>query len=110
MIGFTLNLMNTGLQEFHAGAQPWDIQRAVIPAWPFNLNNQQPARARFASWPRDKSIYPASTSSEYTVLNAIGSTELQDGKYLYSPATGQDRGALDSGHRQRQPRRRRKPG
>jgi hypothetical protein len=27
-------------------------------------------------------------ASEYVVLNAIGSTELQDGKYLYSPATG----------------------
>jgi hypothetical protein len=27
--------------------------------------------------------------SEYILLNAIGSTELQDGKYLYSPATGQ---------------------
>jgi len=26
--------------------------------------------------------------SEYVLLNAIGSTELQDGKYLYSPATG----------------------
>jgi hypothetical protein len=26
--------------------------------------------------------------SEYVVLNSIGSAELQDGKYLYSPATG----------------------
>ena len=26
--------------------------------------------------------------AEYTVLNAIGSSELQDGKYLYSPASG----------------------
>src|SRR5580700_2963981 len=25
VIGFTLNLMNTGLQEFHAAAQPWDL-------------------------------------------------------------------------------------
>ena len=24
-IGFTLNLMNTGLQEFHAASQPWDL-------------------------------------------------------------------------------------
>jgi hypothetical protein len=24
VIGFTLNLMNTGLQEFHAAAQPWE--------------------------------------------------------------------------------------
>jgi uncharacterized oligopeptide transporter (OPT) family protein len=27
-------------------------------------------------------------SSEYVVLNALGSPELADGKYLYSPATG----------------------
>ena len=27
VIGFTLNLMNTGLQEFHAASQPWDLQR-----------------------------------------------------------------------------------
>jgi len=26
--------------------------------------------------------------NEYVVLNALGSAELADGKYLYSPATG----------------------
>ena len=36
VIGFTLNLMNTGLQEFHAASQPWDIERARIPASPSN--------------------------------------------------------------------------
>ena len=27
VIGLTLNLMNTGLQEFHAAPQAWDLQR-----------------------------------------------------------------------------------
>jgi hypothetical protein len=36
----------------------------------------------------DKSV-TVHKSQEYVVLNAIGSSELQDGKYLYSPATGQ---------------------
>jgi hypothetical protein len=36
----------------------------------------------------DDKTTSAHQASEYTVLNAIGSTELQDGKYLYSPATG----------------------
>ena len=30
----------------------------------------------------------STTKTDYVVLNAIGSSELQDGKYLYSPATG----------------------
>ncbi len=29
VIGFTLNLMNTGLQEFHAASQPWNLSVAA---------------------------------------------------------------------------------
>ena len=35
VIGFTLNLMNTGLQEFHAASQPW-ILNASHPGAVFN--------------------------------------------------------------------------
>jgi putative OPT family oligopeptide transporter len=84
VIGFTLNLMNTGLQEFHAAAQAWDI------------NGQHPGvsvQSDAAHLPDEVRVMNADNSivlhrkSEYMVLNAIGSTELQDGKYLYSPAT-----------------------
>ena len=40
-------------------------------------------------------------ASEYVLLNAIGSTELQDGKYLYAPANRQNRSSLDPGNRKR---------
>jgi putative OPT family oligopeptide transporter len=87
VIGVTLNLMNVGLQEFHALSKPWDLAAA---------------HAGVTSQPEEQSKLPAQvhvvdensksaadhSRAEYLVLNAIGSTELQDGKYLYSPATG----------------------
>ncbi len=85
VIGFTLNLMNTGLQEFHAVAQPWNISA------PHPGVTVEPDTSRL---PREIRVEDASHAttvhqrSEYTVLNAIGSTELEDGKYLYAPATG----------------------
>ncbi len=43
VIGFTLNLMNTGLQEFHATAQPWDIHAAASRRHR-SIRHPQPAR------------------------------------------------------------------
>jgi uncharacterized oligopeptide transporter (OPT) family protein len=85
IIGLTLNAMNTGLQEFRAAAQPWEIN-ASHPG----VNPQQNAKL-----PEQFPVKGASQSSavhhanEYIVLNALGSAELADGKYLYSPATHQ---------------------
>jgi uncharacterized oligopeptide transporter (OPT) family protein len=85
VIGLTLNLMNTGLQEFHAAAQPWEIDGAH-PGVSIQSDNQHlPGQIRVVAADNTTTLHK---SSEYTVLNAIGSTELQDGKYLYSPATG----------------------
>ena len=87
VIGFTLNLMNTGLQEFHAASQPWDVG-ASHPGITIQTDTQHlPKQIRVIA-PDGKSI-TTHQKSEYILLNAIGSTELQDGKYLYSPATGQ---------------------
>jgi putative OPT family oligopeptide transporter len=84
VIGFTLNLMNTGLQEFHASAQMWDLN-ASHPGVSVQSNAAHlPDEIRVMN--ADNSI-ALHQKSEYVVLNAIGSTELQDGKYLYSPAT-----------------------
>ena len=86
VIGFTLNLMNTGLQEFHAASQPWDIN-ASHPGVTIQSDTQHlPSQIRVIG-PDGKST-TTHQKSEYILLNAIGSTELQDGKYLYSPATG----------------------
>jgi len=68
---------------------------------PAGLNDRIPVMART----RRSSMHP---KSEYIVLNALGSSELADGKYLYSPTSKQNRSAMDSRHRR--PRRLRPPG
>jgi putative OPT family oligopeptide transporter len=86
VIGFTLNLMNVGLQEFHAAAQPWDLNAShpgvSIQSDTHTLRDQIPVIGP------DGKTATTHQKSEYVLLNAIGSTELQDGKYLYSPSTG----------------------
>ncbi len=87
VIGFTLNLMNTGLQEFHAASQPWNMS-ASHPGVTIQTDAQHlPNQIRVIA--PDGKTTTTHQKSEYVLLNAIGSTELQDGKYLYSPATGQ---------------------
>ena len=86
VIGLTLNLMNTGLQEFHAAAQPWDINASHPGVSVQSDVKHLPPQIRVVAEDKTTTSHQA---SEYVVLNAIGSTELQDGKYLYSPATGQ---------------------
>jgi len=84
VIGFTLNLMNTGLQEFHAASQPWDLN-ASHPGVTVQADAQHlPDQIRVINADNSITLHP---KSEYVLLNAIGSSELQDGKYLYSPAT-----------------------
>jgi putative OPT family oligopeptide transporter len=87
VIGFTLNLMNTGLQEFHAESQPWDIG-ASHPGITVQTDTQHLPNLIRVIGPDGKTT-TTHQKSEYILLNSIGSTELQDGKYLYSPATGQ---------------------
>lgn len=86
VIGFTLNMMNTGLQEFDAAPQPWNIA-ASHPGVAIQTDSTH-LRDEIRVKNNDGSTV-VHRKSEYVVLNAIGSTELQDGKYLYSPATGQ---------------------
>jgi putative OPT family oligopeptide transporter len=87
VIGFTLNLMNTGLQEFHAMAKPWNLS-APHPGIAVESDTRRlPNEIRVVA-PDGKSA-TNHQKSEYEILNSIGSSELQDGKYLYSPASGQ---------------------
>jgi putative OPT family oligopeptide transporter len=83
-IGFTLKLMNSALQEFREAPQTWDIAAqhpgVSVLQNPDSLNDQFPVIG----------VNKATTmhrKSDYIVLNALGSAELADGKYLYSPAT-----------------------
>ena len=86
VIGFTLNLMNVGLQEFHAAAQPWNLN-APHPGVSIQSDTKQlPNEIRVVGL--DGKTTTTHQKSEYVLLNSIGSTELHDGKYLYSPSTG----------------------
>ncbi len=84
-IGFTLNLMNTGLQQFRTAAQPWDLS-ATHPGVAVQSDTKR-LPEQFPVINADKTT-TVHQKSEYIVLNAVGSAELADGKYLYSPGTG----------------------
>lgn len=83
-IGGTLNLMNKGMQEFREAPHAWDInarhEGVAVLENPHGLMDRFPVKA-----PNGSTTEHA--KSEYVVLNALGSSELADGKYLYSPAT-----------------------
>ncbi len=84
-IGGTLELMNQSLQTFRAAPQVWDIN-ASHPG----VEVQKDIHGLIEQFPVigvDKTT-TTHKKSEYIVLNAIGSAELANGKYLYSPATG----------------------
>jgi len=84
-IGGTLNIMNTGMQEFREAPHAWDIHAShegvSVIQNPHGLIDRFPVKA-----PNGNST--EHNKSEYVVLNALGSSELADGKYLYSPSTG----------------------
>jgi hypothetical protein len=82
--------MNTGLQQFRAAPQPWDIN-ASHPGVAVQTDAQHlpdSIRVQAAGNSSDKSS-TVHQKSDYVILNALGSPELADGKYLYSPATHQ---------------------
>jgi putative OPT family oligopeptide transporter len=81
-IGFTLQLMNRGLQEFDSASQPWDLSAphpgVAIQKNPRNLPAEIPVQGPGHG-------ITMRSRSDFIVLNAIGSAELANGKYLYSP-------------------------
>ena len=85
IIGWTLNVMNTGLQEFHAMGKTWDLNASHQGVAVQTDNKNLPENIRVVN--PDGQTASTHHKAEYVVLNSIGSTELQDGKYLYSPAT-----------------------
>jgi uncharacterized oligopeptide transporter (OPT) family protein len=83
-IGYVLQRMNTVFTEFHAAPQTWDLSAShsgvAEQLNPEGLNDRIPVIGA-----DNKTTMHA--KSEYIVLNALGSSELADGKYLYSPAS-----------------------
>jgi len=87
-IGATLNAMNNGLEQFQR------LQKPVV----FSLNQLPDGVQDKGQFTRDHITLTAhsadnhskeelSDAKQYVLLNAIGSTTLDDGKYLYNPAT-----------------------
>jgi uncharacterized oligopeptide transporter (OPT) family protein len=92
-IGATLNAMNRAYEQFQRMSAPIPLSLAQLPN---GVQNQ-------GAFPRDRIDLTGSDktggdsqgrqqltgASQYILLNAIGSNVLQDGKYLYNPATSQ---------------------
>ena len=81
-VGITLNMVNRGYEEFHPIAKTWDIAAAHD-----GVQNQGTfTRHDFRVTAPGQ---PATTleGDHYILLNALGSHELADGKYLYNPQT-----------------------
>ncbi len=81
-IGATLSIINKGLEEFREISLPWDI--SVVHDGVQVQGNF--TRSTFRVIQPDKSVVTHS-GSDYLLLNALGSAELADGKYLYNQAT-----------------------
>ncbi len=81
-IGATLNAMNRGLEEFRSTAKPWSIS---APHQGVQVQGRFP-RPRIHVL-NDGAPATDLPGSRYILLNALGSHELADGKYLYDPAS-----------------------
>jgi putative OPT family oligopeptide transporter len=81
-IGVTLNMMNKGLEEFRPTAQHWDLNAPHD-----GVQNQGTFTRKEVRVTRSDKTEQTVPGSSYILLNALGSKELADGKYLYNPQT-----------------------
>jgi len=83
-IGFTLNLMNTGLEEFHPTSIAYNLN---LPDDGVTVQQQHFSRDHFQLTLPDKQ-HQTLSGNQFVLLNALGSHTLPDGKYLFNPASG----------------------
>jgi len=93
MIGWTLSAMNKALESFQQLPTARAISLASLPAGVTDQGNFQRDHVTVIVRPAAGSSAAAThedltDAKKYVVLNSIGSDTLQDGKYLYDPATG----------------------
>jgi len=81
-VGVTLNAMNRGFEEFHAMSKGWDISAAHDGVQVQGAFTRKEIHVMLANKTAE-----TEAGSQYILLNALGSRELADGKYLYNPAT-----------------------
>jgi putative OPT family oligopeptide transporter len=89
-IGATLNAMNKGLETFQRLPKPIAFSLSQLPDGVQNngyfTGND---RITLTSHNADQAKEELTNAKHYLLLNAIGSTTLDDGKYLYNPTTGE---------------------
>ena len=86
-IGATLNAMNNGLESFQRVASPITVTQAM---YADGVQDKGPfTRDHFTLSSKEGAKQIISNGRSYTLLNAIGSATLPDGKYLLNPATQQ---------------------
>jgi uncharacterized oligopeptide transporter (OPT) family protein len=88
-IGATLNAMNRGLEQFQRMPTLIPLSLTQLPDGVQNQGHFSRDVISLTSHTNSKSREQLTGASQYILLNAIGSNTLQDGKYLYNPATGQ---------------------
>ena len=86
-IGATLNAMNNGLESFQRLPQPILVTAKL---YADGVQDKGPfSRNHIALSEKSGAKEEVTDAHKYTLLNAIGSTTLADGKYLLNPATNQ---------------------
>jgi uncharacterized oligopeptide transporter (OPT) family protein len=89
-IGIVLNWMNEGLEVFQRMQKPVTLSLSSLPDGVLNQGKFTREIISLSSHDTNNHAKERLTgTSKYILLNAIGSTTLEDGKYLYNPATGQ---------------------
>jgi putative OPT family oligopeptide transporter len=87
-IGATLNAMNNGLEQFQRLQKPVAFSLDRLPDGVQNTGQFKRDHITLTAHSADNhSKEEVSDAKQYVLLNAIGSTTLDDGKYLYNPAT-----------------------
>jgi OPT oligopeptide transporter protein len=89
-IGVTLNAINNNLEKFQRLQQPITMSLAHLPDGVQNKGTFDRNIISLSSRDaRDHTKERLDNARSYILLNTIGSATLDDGKYLFNPATGQ---------------------
>jgi uncharacterized oligopeptide transporter (OPT) family protein len=91
IIGWTLNAMNNGLESFQRLPTAKVFALNALPDGVSNQGNfkRDHVALTIKSPSGSTSHEELANARQYILLNSIGSSTLEDGKYLYNPATGQ---------------------
>jgi len=89
-VGATLNAMNRAYEQFQRMPKPVALSLAQLPDGVQNKGYFTRDAISLSSLDAtDRSKQQLTGSRQYILLNAIGSNTIEDGKYLYNPATSQ---------------------